>query len=291
MLDGVMPSSDLAADIDARRGRSVNRSSGTSRILSLLDDPEHSIAAASLVLRTHWAGKMGGDEKSTIAEELDKMLADGPGRDIFRAEEALGITDTIGRNADAVNASDFKLILVALQSYAIETFILAINKLFDRRRQNYQLLSLPAIVAFALEHVEELPPQQPWHHPTLERIGVSLKELDAADGPIATAIVMRAVQTSMPTPESDAGLNALKAIRDKQLAHPEQVEAEQLPQATWEQAERLLELAKDVTGILGACTATGYVAADGDYLGTYDSEMTLVNLRRMLRQIGIGDAD
>lgn len=230
---------------------------------------------------------MAGENEDSIAEQLDKMLEEGPAKDIFRAEEALGITNAIGAQADAINASDFRPALVAMQAYSIEQFILAINRLFDRP-QRYRLRSLPAVAEFALEHVGQLPLQQPWHDPTLERLGVSLQDLAKLEGVEATAFVIRALREAMPTPESHYGLKGLKATRDKQLAHPEHVEAETLPRATWEQAEALLSLAKEMTGTLSACTNTGYVDNDGDYLGTYDSEMTIVNLRRMLRRLGIG---
>jgi hypothetical protein len=82
-------------------------------------------------------------------------------------------------------------------------------------------------------------------------------------------------------------LNALKALRDKRLAHPEAIEAERIPQATWEQAESLLTQAKRMMGILGAWTCEAYVDNDGDYLMTYDAEVAPYSLRRMLREIGV----
>ena len=65
----------------------------------------------------------GHDEKRA---ELDAMLEGGPMHDIFRADEARGLVETIGTHAAAVNASSFSASFVTLQSYAIDVFVLAI---------------------------------------------------------------------------------------------------------------------------------------------------------------------
>jgi hypothetical protein len=238
---------------------------------------------ANILLR---AGRLNGEQVSAILC-LARMLEHGPASDIFRAEQALGITSTIGDYVEAVNESTFAPILVAMQTYAIEQFVLALNKILERPNRQYQLQSLPAIVQFVIDNAEHLPVREPAFLRGLDRIGARIDGLDALDDMNKTRAVMGGLQHVMPTPETNPGLNALKALRDKRLAHPEAIEAERIPQATWEQAESLLTQAKRMMGILGAWTCEAYVDNDGDYLMTYDAEVAPYSLRRMLREIGV----
>jgi hypothetical protein len=232
------------------------------------------------------AGSLSGTQIAALLD-LERMMEQGPATDIFRAEQALAITNTIGSHVDAVNASTFAPILVALQTYSIEQFVLALNRVFERPNRKYPLQSLPAIVQFVLDNAEHLPAREMSFLCGLEGIGAHINGLDGLDDLNKTLVIMGVLQHVMPTPEDDPGLNALKALRDKKLAHPEVVEVERIPRASWEQAEWLLERAKGMLGVLGAWTCTAYVANDGDYLMSYDSEIAAIALRRMLREIGV----
>jgi hypothetical protein len=225
----------------------------------------------------------------TVRTELDDMLTRGPVADISRADEARSIVQAIGDNADAVNASTFSPALVAMQAYAIEQFVLAITRLFEKPSRRFQLRSLPAIVTYAIAREQELPLLEPvifWSD--LKHLGFTIAGSDL----VATArqrIGMSALQTMIPSSDRDPSLDALKALRDKRLAHPEHVSAEDIPLTTWEPIEKALATAKLIVGVLGAFTGTAYVDNAGEYLLSSDAARAGFATRRLLREIGIGE--
>lgn len=226
----------------------------------------------------------------TKAVELDEMVTQGPATDIFRAEEALSLFNVISDNAKEVNQSTFAPSFIALQSYAIEQFVLAMTRLFERPSARFQLRSLPAIVDYLLKHAGALPIAQPViFRKDLKHAGVTIRGLEKMDDKSATEIAMQAIQLTMPTPETDPALNALKALRDKRLGHPEHVAADSIPRTTWEPAEELLDKAKMIVGVLGAYTNSAYVDDDGHYIMSSDSQRASIATRRLLRHIGIGE--
>ncbi|HEX7082458.1 MAG TPA: hypothetical protein VF329_15725 [Gammaproteobacteria bacterium] len=218
--------------------------------------------------------------------DLATMLQEGPVADLLRAEEALQVATTIGSHADAVNASNFRAILISLQSYSVEQFVLAVTRLYDRPHPHYSLRSLPAVLEFVRTNAGALQIRQPtWVERGVARLGITISA--NGDQEHTTIAVADELIKVLPTPKNNAALNALKALRDKRLAHPENIEAEQIPRTTWEPAEALLEPPKQIVGILGSYTSTAYVDDEGAYLLSLDAQRASTSLRRLLREIRV----
>jgi hypothetical protein len=94
---------------------------------------------------------MSDQEKPSPASELHTMIERGPLSDIFRADESRGIVEIIGVNANAINASTYAPMFVALRSYGVEQFVMAMTRLFDQPKKQYQLRSLPAIIEYVAD--------------------------------------------------------------------------------------------------------------------------------------------
>jgi len=170
------------------------------------------------------------------------MLTKGPQQDIFRADEAHAIVQRIGEHAEAVTASMYVPTFVALQQYSIEQFVLAITRLFDAPKKNYPLRSLPAIVQSVIEHADTLPIKEPAFLQTaLTHLAPHIEGFDPSKGGASTLVAMGIVQARLPTPDTSPAVEALKALRDKRLAHPEHIEAESIPKTAWSRPKRCRE--------------------------------------------------
>lgn len=230
--------------------------------------------------------KVDQNAAETKRAELEAMLAAGPMHDIFRADESRALVETIGTHSAAVNASTFTASFVALQTYAIDEFVLAITRLFDKAKKNYPLRSLPAIVDHVIANADALPVREPSFLDTaFTHLGAPLAGL-GADSP-STLVAMGALRSMMPTPETNTALDALKAQRDKRLAHPENIAVESIPTTAWGPADELLRTAQLMLGALGGLTSVVYVGNQGDYFLTSDAQRASVSTHRLLRKLGI----
>jgi hypothetical protein len=225
----------------------------------------------------------GHDEKRA---EVDAMLAGGPMRDIFRADEARALVEIIGTHATAVDASTFAATFATLQAYAINMFILAITRVFDKPNQNYTLRSLPAIVEHVLANTESRPVREPalLAH-AFQHLGSPIKGLGADS--TTTKLAMGALHASMPSPKTHPALAALKTLRDKQLAHAEHIKIESIPKTGWGPADELLRIAQLMIAALGSLTGVMHIDGDGNYFLKSNAQRAPVSTHRLLRKLGI----
>ena len=121
----------------------------------------------------------------------------------------------------------------------------------------------------------------------LEHLGTPMEGIEHLDPCHATVVAMSALRSKMPTPDSNPALNALKALRDKRLAHPEHIEAEAIPKTAWEPAEKLIETAQSMMAVLGCITSTIYSDNDGEYFMSTDAQRASMATRRLLVKLGI----
>jgi len=218
--------------------------------------------------------------------ELNTMLEGGPMHDIFRADEARALVEIIGTHAAAIDASKFAASFVTLQSYSIDQFVLAITRVFDRPKKNYPLRSLPAIVDHVLANAASLPVQEP------NILADALKHLGAPIGGLgtdsaSTQLAMDALNTKMPSPKTHPALAALKALRDKRLAHAEHIKIESIAKTGWGPADELLRTAQMMIAALGSLTGVMHIDSDGNYYLKSDAQRASVSTHRLLRKLSI----
>lgn len=221
-------------------------------------------------------------------DELADLLRGGPQTDIFKAEEALRLSEAIGENAEGVNKSSYSPVLGKLQAYAVEVFVLSITRLFDVPKARYPLRSLPGVLDYLHEHADDVPVRElGFLEQSLTSLGAWSDSLRQMPEPARTKHISALLRNLLPDPRTNPALHALRALRDKQLAHAEHVDATSLPRTTWEPAAQLLEIARLTLGALGAYTSTAYFADNGDYFLSYDSHVAATSARRLLRHLGI----
>lgn len=214
--------------------------------------------------------------------ELSTLVADGVSADIYLAMEAHGIFRTIGERVAEADASTFQPMLVALQAYASGEFVLAVTRLLERQGQNYELHSVHGVLMHLRNNADRIPLIQPiFVQQSMVRLGV-WGAMSHEPGVAQTQAVVDALIARLPHHTNNEALKALKALRDKRIAHPERGRAEALPTTTWPEALKLLEIPVEALAVCGAYTNVAYVDDRGRYLMNVDAARAGVATRRVL---------
>jgi hypothetical protein len=214
---------------------------------------------------------------------------------IFLADRALSILRAIGEASPRLNAEHFGDVFHSIQGALSDQVILSLAKLFEPPHRTYPILSLPTLVIAIEVNTTSLQiqdrtrtigfllaanPDGKWSHSTPDQ-----------DLTTALVAIMRDQQPNVHKKilaAHDKVLEALRAQRDKSIAHSEALDRALLPAATWAQLESLLATAKSHLGAVGwAYTNTAYTMDDGSYSLTSDAERGGIALRRVFRRAAL----
>ena len=225
-------------------------------------------------------------------DELDRLVKEGPVGEIFRAEQALSILDTTGKLANEINKNNYGEVFSTFQAFCIDQIILSINKLYEKPGR-YQLKSIPAILKYFLENAQSLEVTQPnLLNQQLMRLNMQVLETEETDQKTKNILIHQKMVKHIPDINNNDTLAALKTLRDKRIAHPEDISVESLPKPTWSAVEELLTPAKDIVGIIGdGYLSTAYMLKDGEYLLSMDAARVGRGIRRLLGNLGIQASD
>ena len=221
-------------------------------------------------------------------DELDRLVKEGPVGEIFRAEQALSILDTTGELANEINKNNYGEVFSTFQAFCIDQIILSINKLYEKPGR-YQLKSIPAILNYFLENSQSLEVTQPnLLNQQLMRLNMQVFVTEETDQNVMNILIHQKMINHIPDISNNETLAALKTLRDKRIAHPEDISVESLPKPTWSAVEELLTPAKDIVGIIGdGYLSTAYMLEDGEYLLSTDATRVGRGIRRLLGNLGI----
>ena len=225
-----------------------------------------------------------------VRSRLEDILSRGLIYDIYYLEEALSLEELIGREAAKLNAASFSALFGSLQQILRRALVLHAARLFERHNTRFQIRSIPAAIALLREQAEYLAiPQRLGMVKVLIAAGAKRDEIDSLAGPELTRFVAEFFDSKLRESHADGVenarvLDALKTVRDKQVAHPESIEASQLPQATFAEIDQLLALAKIFQDAVGF----GYLGIVYEPTGgTFAARRSTTSLRRLLHQAGI----
>src|SRR6266404_9411077 len=131
-------------------------------------------------------------------QEFKRLVTDGISTDIYLAYESHGIFRTIGERAPSATASTYQPMLVALQSYALAEFVLAVTRLLERQGERYELHSVHGALMFLRVKAEDIPLQQPqWLRQSMERLGM-WDIVPHEPEPVQTRCVVDALLSKLP---------------------------------------------------------------------------------------------
>ena len=196
---------------------------------------------------------------TTPRDTFDAIIAKGVAIDIFQAEEALAIDKLIGNEADRINEATFGAFFGSLQVILGRYLILAVNRVFERENSRFQIRSIPAAIKFLQDNAGELQiVQKPGLIRSLKRLGCNAPEIETLSDTDLTLFTADFFSQTLPKPKlNDSGgpfdesLLALKAVRDKSIAHHEVVDLNEFPKATYGDIGELIKYAKGFLSAVG----------------------------------------
>ncbi len=211
---------------------------------------------------------------------FNEIIAKGVAIDIFQAEEVLAIDELIGKEADRINKATFGAFFGSLQIILGRYLILAVNRVFEREDSRYQIRSIPSAIKFLRDNSEKLHVEQrPGLVRSLKGLGCKATNLETVSDPELTLITADFFSQNLPKPEltHSGGLSeallALKAARDKHIAHNEVVDLNQLPKATYGEIGDLIRYAKEFLSTVGfGYLSIVYQSDEGHYFLSGDAE-------------------
>jgi hypothetical protein len=200
-----------------------------------------------------------------------------------------------GINADAVNQARFGELFGTIQDASLGEMILSVAKLFERASDRYPVRSIPAAIAVLKSGGSDLQPIEPLAAlPDFDRAGIDttgLRNVARADFSERLAALLDASCPDTNRAEAcmlSRTLDALRASRDKTIAHNEAIDRELLPKAKWVEAETLLAYAQNVSaGLAMAYFSSAWTDDDGRFSMGYDAQVAASQLQRLLKAAGI----
>lgn len=231
----------------------------------------------------------------TAEDQLRDILYAGLGPDIYLAERARQLHQAIGVRADEINAAGFGELFGTVQNAAVGEITLSVAKLFERANTRFSVRSIPAAIALLEQSASDLQPMQPRSAlADFSRAGIDVGGLASLSGEAFGKRLALLLRASCPDPKkADAcdlsrSLDAMRASRDKAIAHNEAIDRASIPRAKWSEAESLLEYAKNVVAGIGmAYFASAWNDDQGRFASTDDASVAASQLRRLLKAANI----
>jgi len=217
---------------------------------------------------------------------LNDYLLNGIAAEIFWAEEAYALAETIGQHSQAIHAAGFTSLFGSLQTILSDRQTLAVTKMFDRPNR-YPTRSIPATLQFLETHAKLWRVPQ-WHvlHETLIEAGATSTSVVQLNTVELTHAIVNHYEGTLT--QLSPALIGLRQSRDKTIAHNEAIERSALQSPTWGAALSLVAYAKDFVSTIGfGYLSTFFGKGTGDYYLTHDARRTSVELQRLLEAANI----
>lgn len=231
---------------------------------------------------------------SDVEAQLRDYLLNGIVADIFRAEEAYVLAETIGHHADTINAAQFGHLFGPLQGILSEHQTLAITKIFERHTGRNRVRSIPSVLMLLEDNAGAwLIPQRLVLHELLMDEGHSEAHLARLSGADLTRAVVRHFRSTLPRSDRveecmlSSSLELLRQSRDKVIAHNEAVAPGTRQYATWGQAASLVEYGKRFVRVVGFAYLSIAFEEGGEYLLSFDAQRSSRALCRLLKAAGL----
>ncbi|GJL78311.1 MAG: hypothetical protein NPINA01_13000 [Nitrospinaceae bacterium] len=224
-------------------------------------------------------------------DKLMDLVKEGPVSDIFRAEQALSLFNTIGDVSKEVNDSTYGEVFATFQSLCIDRFVLSISKLYEKPK-DFPLRSVPGVLNFLKENAEQLEIIDSYRLDNqMTRLGTDISKLIKLDAKEKTIYVADRLLSKKPKGMKKT-LDPLVKLRNKHIAHPEVIDVESLLRTTWDAAETLLQYPKDVVGAISdGYLNISYVVDSGEYVLSSDASRVGRGVKRMLAELGISTSN
>ncbi len=220
-------------------------------------------------------------------DKLEYIVTEGLIHDIFKMEQSYALMKTIGDKTKKLNSgslSNFNELFGTIQ-YSFQTeALLAAARIYDNPSKKYPTRCLRGILQYLSDNTIDLPSiREPF------QLARHLKFMNAPENLIKDASkestefaqnFANYIDGILKEPKRIVTLDKLKLFRDKVLAHNEKV-ASKIVGPTWRDLKDLINISKNVVGVLGwSYFSTAYVI-DGSYILSEDTLGTSFALNKV----------
>lgn len=219
----------------------------------------------------------------TALARLKDQIENGIINDLIAVEEAIFLLNALDPHCDSINEAGFGHLVSVFQRLLSDQIFVVLPRVFEPEKA-FDLRSLPAVIKLLHAAGEQIPIRdRDGLRGRLLMAGLHVPAMDDCDASITrswTAQCRKTIKTM------SRQLAALKTIRDKRIAHHEQVGL--IEGQEWAPLLRAVEYAKQVMAIVDHGYLSGsYIEADGSYPLTEDARRTGRSMIRLLQRAGL----
>lgn len=223
-----------------------------------------------------------------VIHEFDDLVKNGLVADIFKAEQAFHVMKAVGESAERVNNNSKKFgeLFGTIQNAFQSEALLGLSRLFDRPSQTYPTRCIEGLLDYLVEHKDEFSDvrEKPNVKKLLKELKINVNVIHAVDEREQFIIALSEhFLQRIKEPEVQKSVQKLKLLRDKVIAHNEVVHDVKGP--TWGEFSALLNIAKELVGILGwAYMSTSYMYED-EYILDSDAQRSSRAMKRLITKL------
>lgn len=188
--------------------------------------------------------------------KLEHYLINVLRNEIIIADQANYILQTINTHWDQISIDGYDLFFKSTYSAYFIRYSLALTKLFEKPFKKYNTISIPFVVNFIHENIDQFSIQnQNFLNRQFSQLGYDLKILDALSEIDLKEKLVSHFKAQLPSTNYTGDLNlsrtleVIKAYRDKHYTHNENIDFTTLQKTTFEEADNLLLFAKQFVNI------------------------------------------
>jgi len=224
------------------------------------------------------------DDLSEEEKTLNSM-SNGLLNDILNAEILLESVKAIGKRAEELNRTRFGMLFGGFQRAFQQAFVLSISRIFDRASAKHKTVSIEALIRQLKRGARGLRIRNRRlvaHILTCMGHGDELAGVkdDVEFTNRVASIIENELKGRQPI------IRKVKELRNKRIAHNELVDPEALKAPTWEEAESLLEFARNFETIVGqGYLLTCLVDAHYRWISTSSSRPFIQSLENLIKLV------
>jgi hypothetical protein len=223
--------------------------------------------------------------------DIEDMVKEGLVKDIFKMEQSYWLLKTIGLKTEEFSSGKLKIYneVFGVIQYALQTeTILAAARIYDVPSKKYPTRCLRGILRFLSDNSNELPnirePYQLSLHLKYMNTPAELNDVTSTDSEKFAPNFSTYIESILSEPERLDAIEKLKLFRDKVIAHNEKVDSG-IFGPTWASLMDLIDISKNVVGVLGwAFFNTAYVI-EGEYILTKDAYRVGNGLNKLIKNL------
>jgi hypothetical protein len=229
---------------------------------------------------------------SPSAARLHEYFREGLLGDVVQARESYGVLRMLGKYSDALLKPPFGQFFHFMDRITLNQYILSLARMYDQSKQ-FEIRSIPAALGLLEANAGDFPIRERVAlERRLQRVGLVL-DFDATPDAEITSKAIAYFRSQLPTVAPtdtralSGALRAVRARRDKAVAHSEVTDKRLFPDVTWKDAESLILFAEGFLSAIGFGYLSLALDDDGDFFLNRDAARTPLAFEKLLKKAGL----